>query len=86
MAVITGSLPQSAPSGSSLLTPTTNLIAYAGNFVDIRLYDPNVSSGSGGGGGTDPVTIYRGIIGGEFVFSEGSPPGGATSVVIIGYR
>ena len=34
---------------------------------------------------TLPQAIYRGKIGGEFVFKLGSPPVGATDVVIVGY-
>lgn len=86
MTVMTGSLPLSSPSGSSLITPTTNLLAYTGgNFSDISVYDPYASVG-GESTSTALVAIYRGIIGGVFVFSEGTPPGGATSVTIIGYR
>lgn len=28
--------------------------------------------------------IYRGLIGGNYVYSTGSPPGGATDIVIVG--
>lgn len=30
-----------------------------------------------------PTRVFRGVIGGEYVFSVGSPPAGATNVVII---
>ena len=29
--------------------------------------------------------IYRGKLGGEYIYSLGSPPGGASDIVIIGY-
>ncbi|NBP02328.1 MAG: hypothetical protein EBU90_19865 [Proteobacteria bacterium] len=34
---------------------------------------------------TLPQAIYRGKIGGNYVFKTGSPPVGATDVVIVGY-
>lgn len=34
--------------------------------------------------GTNIVPIYRGILGGNFVFNIGSPPAGATNIVVIG--
>lgn len=29
--------------------------------------------------------IYRGKLGGEYVYSLGSPPGGASDIIIVGY-
>lgn len=34
--------------------------------------------------GTNIVPIYRGILAGNFVFNVGSPPAGATDIVVIG--
>ena len=36
-------------------------------------------------GGTIIQPIYRGKLGGEYVYSLGSPPGGASDIIIIGY-
>jgi len=33
--------------------------------------------------GANVVRLFRGIVGGQFVFSTGSPPTGATDVVVI---
>jgi hypothetical protein len=63
-------------------------------FSPISIYDPVGEAGVGivdiveeqGGGGNDPVPIYRGISGGSYVYSVGNPPGGATFITIIGYQ
>lgn len=33
--------------------------------------------------GTNVVRVFRGVIGGTFVFNNGSPPVGATDIVIV---
>jgi len=37
-------------------------------------------------GGSPTVLVFRGVSGGAYVFSEGSPPSGATQVTIIGTK
>jgi hypothetical protein len=33
-----------------------------------------------------PQPIYRGVVGGNYIFNVGKPPTGATDVVIVGYN
>lgn len=35
---------------------------------------------------TSQLPIYRGKVGGEYVYSVGSPPGGASDIIIVGYE
>lgn len=35
--------------------------------------------------GTTTSPIYRGFLGGNYVYQTGSPPGGATDITIVGY-
>jgi len=44
-----------------------------------------VSIGTTTAAGTTLTPVYRGVLGGEYVFSEGTAPVGATDVTIIAY-
>lgn len=67
--------------------------------VDTILAEPNITTANAGRWGrgdfmlndlgkiivpTGRQYIYRGNVGGNYVYSTGSPPGGATDVVIVG--
>jgi hypothetical protein len=56
----------------------------------LSFYDPvglaNIGGVTESGEPMEPVPIYRGFSGGSYVYSIGSPPGGATFITIIGYQ
>lgn len=62
----------------------SNFMKFSGVFKNVRIFDPNATGG--GGTTTELIPIYRGVSGSQFVFSEGSPPGDATQVTIIGFK
>lgn len=80
--MITGSNPVIMPSGGYLQTADDNLMVYGPDVTTFSLGNVTTTSE----GGTTTVLVYRGVSGGQFVFSEGSPPVGATDITIIGSK
>jgi len=83
MATITGSNPISVPTGAYAPTIGDNHIVYGPNVVVMNLGNATTAVT---GSGVATVLVFRGVSGGSFVFSEGSPPVGATDVTVIGSK
>lgn len=66
----------------SLLTGITTEGQQADYYPDFSILASTVVTGSAG----LPIPIYRGKLLGEYVYSTGTPPPGATDIVIIGYN
>ena len=63
-------------SGSLSFTPTADILLAPVTSPDSFFPNPKAFSSP----------IYRGLVGGNYVYNVGSPPLGATDVVIIGYK
>ena len=86
MAIITGSLPILQPSGAKDLTTPDNWMGFAGTFNSVPVFTSTQTATGSTPSSSDPVPIFRGLVGANYVTSVGSPPVGATFVTIIGFE
>jgi len=70
-------------SGSSSLDAQVPIVSALAIFKENLLYNdpffvPSTTTG--------PQPVYRGFLSGQYVYSVGSPPTGASDVIIVGYK
>lgn len=78
---------------SGSINDSDGLLSYntdLGRFKTIAAGDNVIINPTGsvsqGGDTVSVVLVYRGVLGGQFVFSEGDPPAGATDITVIGSK
>lgn len=88
MAIITGSLPQLHPTGSRT-TAVADVFYMPGQIetvINARTVVSTVISQSGQTGGVTLTPIYRSFVGGEYVYTNGSPADGFVFTSIVGFK
>ena len=81
-------MPYTSPS-TPILSGSSSLDAQVSVVAALDIFKPNLFYSDPffvPAATTEPQAVYRGFLSGEYVYSVGSPPPGASDIIIVGYE